>query len=195
MALPYYDNIPQPTDKISQSQPKILDNFGSIETLIAEDHTSFSTASPGWHNKTTFPVQGSAPSFAAGNIGLYNLQSATTSDNQLYFTDNSGNKRPLTVKKQSGLVNAGWTLLPANIFLGWGASASSVGSTFTWTVNFGFPALSNVYSVVLTGANGTANTLVTLNNYNNTGMTVTYSATPASFTFMVIGVVNNPSVL
>ncbi len=48
--MSYQNNIPQPTDALSQSQSDILNNFAAIQTLIDVDHVDFANINQGKHN-------------------------------------------------------------------------------------------------------------------------------------------------
>lgn len=52
----YYEDIPQSTDIISESQPQILQNFTSIDSILNVDHYTFesSTNTDGQHKQVTF---------------------------------------------------------------------------------------------------------------------------------------------
>jgi hypothetical protein len=68
--MAYQQNIPQPTDIKSKSQADILGNFQAL--------VSFG------NGYADLPVQIVAPSFAAGNDGVYTLNNAVTTKNELY---------------------------------------------------------------------------------------------------------------
>lgn len=128
-AITYSSSIPQATDQISQSQPLILQNFTAINQLIEVDHATFASSNAGFHNQVTLPVQGSAPSFAAGNIGLYSLLNATTTKNELYINLSSGTNIPMTA---CSTFQTGYTYLPSGILMQWGKATGtgSVPQTF-----------------------------------------------------------------
>lgn len=53
----FYENIPQATDVISQSQPQLLQNFGSIDNILNVDHYTFESpgSNDGFHRQMTIP--------------------------------------------------------------------------------------------------------------------------------------------
>ena len=68
--MAYQANIPNATDRISASQADIQGNF---QELLS------------WGNGYgNFTAQGAAPTFAAGNDGIYTLPYATTGVNELF---------------------------------------------------------------------------------------------------------------
>lgn len=127
--MAYKNNIPQPTDALSQSQADMLNNFAAIQTLIDIDHVDFANSNQGQHNKVTFPVQGSAPSFAAGSVGLYNLAYAATSTNELFINRAAGSNYPMTAFL--GTATTGWTYIPSGMIMVWGRATITAGGAFT----------------------------------------------------------------
>jgi hypothetical protein len=61
----YFTNIPQPTDRPSDSQSQLLQNFQTLDTVFTVDHLAFSAGlTPGYHKQVTFDdnhVPGAAP--------------------------------------------------------------------------------------------------------------------------------------
>lgn len=76
--MSYNPNIPQPNDELSDSQPDILNNFGSSNTSFGIDHYPFSdlTVNNGKHNKVTTPliVGGIHPTTIAAEPKFYAMQ-------------------------------------------------------------------------------------------------------------------------
>src|SRR5574338_57542 len=75
-------NIPQPTDKLSISQPQLLQNFSKLDTSFGTDHYPFSdlTSNNGKHNQITTPAYvanpptGLPPVTAANEPKMYAFQ-------------------------------------------------------------------------------------------------------------------------
>ena len=141
--MPYNQNIPLATDKLSSSQVDINNNFTALQTLIDVDHVDFSnTTNQGMHAKVTFPI-GTAPAVStAGYIGLYG---ATSAGKPQIWVNNvaPGLQIPMT---ESNLATPGYTYLPSGIILQWGGPT---------TINNGTPvtfnkAFSTCFSVQLT---------------------------------------------
>ena len=82
--MAYQNNIPQPTQRLKDSQGDLLANFQALQTFLEVNHVTFGSGDEGKHKWVSFPTQGSAPSFAGGEEGLYNLVYATTAQNELY---------------------------------------------------------------------------------------------------------------
>jgi hypothetical protein len=214
--MPTYSIIPNATDIISQSQSQIQTNFQSIQTLIDVDHVDFSNGvNYGKHNKVTFPVQGTAPTFASGEVGLYNLlpvSSPVTGVDELYINkQNSGAavQIPMTASILStngspAAFSNGWTYLPSGILLKWGQSTDSsqlVGNStaargnVTFPVNANIPVFNQVFQVMVVQTWSTNRTSVGSNGFSvysvsTTGFIVTWSGSNSSGTgisYLAIG--------
>src|SRR5580692_1690821 len=86
----YYNNIPQSTDQIAQSQPQILNNFGSIMSIIDVNHGDFATAVAGQHTYVQMTQQASVPSVGPNpDVGLYNFPDSN-SINQMWVRKSDG---------------------------------------------------------------------------------------------------------
>lgn len=189
--MAYQANIPQATDALSQSQLDIQNNFGAIQTLIDVNHVDFASADQGKHKWVTFPVQGSAPSFNIGELGLYNLAYAPTSRNELFVTNAVGSSYPITASYIN--TNVGWTYLPSGMLMVWGFGTITVGGSivvaYSSIPNFpGFAVSASIPQITRVGS-GTSSNFVTVFNYSNTQFTVYSSAggNSVSFTWMSIG--------
>lgn len=111
------NDVPQAGQTLGITQPLIRNNFSTIDTVFSVDHVSYNSTGAGKHNKVTFPVQGAAPVFLAGEYGLYNLNYADSGSNELFVTDSAGVSFPMT----AALFNQdGWTYLPSGIIMQWG---------------------------------------------------------------------------
>jgi hypothetical protein len=214
--MPTYSIIPNATDIISQSQSQIQTNFQSIQTLIDVDHVDFSNGvNYGKHNKVTFPVQGTAPTFASGEVGLYNLlpvSSPVTGVDELYINkQNSGAavQIPMTASILStngspAAFSNGWTYLPSGILLKWGQSTDSsqlVGNSTAargnviFPVNANIPVFNQVFQVMVVQTWSTNRTSVGSNGFSvysvsTTGFIVTWSGSNSSGTgisYLAIG--------
>ncbi len=153
MPIPYNATSPQPGDLLSTSQPQLLTNFGSINTLITQDHVTFAGAIPGQHNKVSLVGLGNYPGALPvfnplGMIGLFAATDPNTTKGELYINKTIGGGAPVIVQiaaTESVLTNnatgspalipgtkgaTGWTMLPSGIKLVWG-TADTVGGTKT----------------------------------------------------------------
>lgn len=145
--MAYSNAIPQPTDKISVSQPALLANFQEIQTLVGVDHATFNTANAGKHNKLTMPVQGAAPVIPLGTIGMFNLASALTGLNELTVTDSAGFTFPITANSVDPLT--GWTYLASGLILKWGVIIGNGVTTKVFPVAATQPAFTDVLAVLV----------------------------------------------
>lgn len=127
---PYYNNIPQATDRISQSQGQILANFAELQTAFSANHVSLGTALPpdGQHNVVSYALQ--APGFAipaVANIYTYKLNSTLTAQDELYMARYVAPASPynfdvpITARQYTIAPDVqGWTYLPSGMLMKWG---------------------------------------------------------------------------
>jgi len=55
--MPYFNNIPQATDRLSKSQYQLLANFASIQHYFTVNHIDFDASNKGKHSVLTMPLQ------------------------------------------------------------------------------------------------------------------------------------------
>jgi hypothetical protein len=202
--MAYNANVPQSTDLLSQSQSDILNNFIAIQTLIDVNHVDFASGDAGKHKFITFPVQNPAPTFAAGEEGLYSFLNATTVQNELYVHKQTGATTaeiPFTASilstNSAPIVNSGgWTYLPSGLLLLFGHSTANGNTAFTFAaLNPSAPVFTNVLSIILCTAYNNAsdgNGFVRLSGYTAAGFNAYGSArttvSPASVSFQYLAI-------
>ena len=181
----YFSNIPVSTDQLSTSQPQILTNFNSIESLIDIDHIDFNSANAGQHNQISLPLNSNSPNpptFSSGTIGLYNLVGAT-SVNELYlnkYTSSGQSQIPMTasILSTNSAPTAGqewWTYLPSGLILKGGGNISQT-SPYLFPVAATIPVFTQILTVVITATAPLGQTgYVTLAVANTTGFSFTLS--------------------
>lgn len=150
--MAYNQNIPQPTDLLSVSQGDLLNNFMALQTLIDINHVDFASGDQGKHKFVTFPVQGAAPVFLGGEVGLYNLLPGVpfplTGQNELFINKSNGTNIPITASAQA---SPGWTYLPSGLVVKWGTATANPGSTLiTFPANVNTPAFTNIFTMLIT---------------------------------------------
>lgn len=161
--MAYNNAIPQPTDKLRNSQPDLLGNFQAIKTLVDVNHVTFDVADQGKHKFVTFPVQSPAPTFLTGEEGLYNKLFNTgvnpTNINELYVhvQPSASGTRPQEIPFTASILSRiapnttetgnegvrGWTYLPSGLLIKWqhvtsnaGGGLETVSSSFALSPNF-----------------------------------------------------------
>jgi hypothetical protein len=213
--MPTYSIIPNAIDQISRSQSQIQTNFASIKTLIDVNHVDFSDGvNYGKHNFVTFPVQATAPTFASGEVGLYNKLPASpyplTGVDELFVnkivSGGSAVQIPLTASILStnnapGFTSSGWSYIPSGILMKWGTFTATQNTLGTVTYAFGstIPVFTQVFTIQITqtfGAGpstGELNDAVSAGNYTTTTFQIFPRAigTPNnhvhSYSFLAIG--------
>jgi|GEM_PF-5858590 len=118
----YTPNIPASSDRPSQSQGQILNNFQTLESTYGIDHYPFTdaTVNQGKHKKVTFPAQASDPTTLAGelalfaknvggDLGLYVREASNGQISQLFSSISSTISNPNFVVLLDGLKIVGTT--------------------------------------------------------------------------------------
>jgi len=148
--MAYQQNIPQPTDKIKDSQNDILNNFQGIKTAWDINHVTFDLGDQGKHKHVTLPEQGAAPATAANEIAMYSKQSTLTGASELFIRrESSGNELEAT---GASLGAIGWSYLPSGLLIKWGVSSCTGDDTFVLPAGAGIPDFTAIYSIQLTVA-------------------------------------------
>lgn len=145
------NDVPLSTQTLAVTQPLIRGNFQTINTAFDVNHVDFSLADAGKHKFVTFPLQGSLPSFSAGEYGLYNLASSTGNNLHAHITTNAGTKEvPFTQSSLQlatpGAGASGWTQLPSGMI--W-ITGSQNGSGYT-VITLTNPVITQILMVTLT---------------------------------------------
>lgn len=94
--MSYNPIIPQPTDRISQSQSQILENFTQLNNQFGLEHTAFDSGSDqGKHKAVRLLNQGGDPVTGGAEGGLYTKMPVATSE--LYYRyQSNGNVQQAT---------------------------------------------------------------------------------------------------
>lgn len=203
MALVYFNNIPQPNDQLSNSQPDLLTNFASIQSLVDVNHYDFSSSNYGKHMWVSLPSQSNVPptgsAFAATEVGLYNSLNPVTNQQELYINKTLAGPITVNIPATASILSTnatpasgtqGWTYLPSGILMKWGTIPLSTGTpvTITFPVAATIPAFIQVMYANVTYLNTTAS-LYTIQLYNYSGLNIQYiSNAPSGFvTYFAIG--------
>lgn len=187
--MAYTSNVPTANQLISQSQPIINANFVALNSF--------------GNGYAELSIQSSAPSFTAGNDGLYTLNNATTTKNEMYIhiQHQAGTTDiPFTASAMSNTVTAscvnGWSYLPSGLLIKWGTfAAPSNPTSVTPTVTSGGPNFTKVFTVYVTPDDTSTNTNFTCGQKtaanDTSGNFDAYCANPSGTTsikYLVIGV-------
>jgi hypothetical protein len=127
--MPYYRNVPQVGQRINASRPQIQSNFQEIETLIGQNHVTFSgdAAHQGKHNLTEFVLRADNPDPSANNINLYCKNYAPSGRSELYIKRNGVASFPITARQNPYVPSStavaatySWVMLSDTIILVYG---------------------------------------------------------------------------
>lgn len=193
--MAYISTIPQPTDRLKDSQNDILNNFIAIKAAFDINHVTFDAATQGKHNFVSFPVQAANPAAVVTEMQLYTKTSALTTVPELFLERGDG-----TVYEFSSATRAvtGWTRLPSGILLKWGSDTKTGSQTVTLPVAGTIPVFTTIFSVQLTVKNAavtdTDEAVRVISFAAATGFNVyassrsTTGAKAVTFEYLVIGV-------
>lgn len=152
--MAYNNLIPQPTDRLRQSQPEILENYAVIPRAWDVNHVSFDAIDEGKHKWVTFPLQGADPVIGIPEIALYSKTSGLTGDSELFMRKTIG-VGDIFYEWTSMLRDpTGWTILPSGLLIKWGVVALGLPAGLHATV---YPVAANIpvfatsYLVLISG--------------------------------------------
>jgi hypothetical protein len=193
------NDVPKSGQSLGQTRVPINQNFQVIDAAFQVDHQGYNLTGQGKHNKVTFPVQASAPVFAAGEMGLFNLLNPNTNVNELYVNQQDGTQTPLTAGVNG---STGWFFLPNGLLVKYGQSSTS-GSPqpypFTFPVNAGTPVFASCFWAMITPIGGFGGGVdpdieVTLQKFTETTLTIwrgfrttTVGKTSVGFQYIAFG--------
>lgn len=139
-------NVPAPTDKLSQSQKDILNNFTAINTYFGTDHVNFTSSSNiGQHNQITFlgtfpgAPPGDIPAPTDGVLIKAEWIAAAGKDHfVLWYREKDSMHSPaayqLTGTYSPQNAATGFTYLPGGLCMMWGVETPL--SDYTTTITF-----------------------------------------------------------
>lgn len=150
--MPYLPNIPQPNDRIRDSQADLLGNFQALNTFLNVNHGDFGSAQEGKHKWVTFPNQMADPTTLAAEVAIFSKPGISTGNPSALFLRKENNAAVKTGGFTEFFTNGfleGWTRLPSGILLKWGFVAPSLPNpaTVTFPVNATTPVFTALYSV------------------------------------------------
>jgi len=186
----YNPSIPTASDKLSQSQDDILNNFIGINTLVNVNHVTFDKPNEGKHHFVEFPVQGFAPVTVASEVGLYCQTSALSGNPELVFSHQSASSAYEFTA--SVMAETGYAILPSGIIFKWGSGSVNANTTAVaaFAIGVGIPVFTTVYNVSVTREGSTGETgVLYYQSYTTADVTVFNTADAAKkFFYTIIGV-------
>jgi len=143
----YNNNIPKPTDFLSDSQQQLLNNFAQLDVTMAVNHYNFSdnTIKNGKHKFVELVAQ-SLPTTLSGEGSLY---SNTAGQTQLFYTSDAGAQAYQMTRAIDASISlfatntnypqvppvadqfGGWTFLPGGLLLQYGIGICAAKNTAT----------------------------------------------------------------
>jgi len=205
--MAYNANIPQPNDRLKDSQPEILANFQAINTLIGINHATFGASDAGKHTYIEFVPQLAAPPivFPAGENAVYSFLNTLTSQNEIYVNKTQQatvvqvpfTASTLSITNLPSPQSNGWSYLPSGLLIKWGNGQGTGDDVQSFPVDATTPVFTRVMQVILCTSGGVAgdqDTFVRLKGMNSTQIqfwagkrTVLNSPTLCFFSYLAIG--------
>lgn len=155
----YIPSIPAADHNPSTDQPDMLINATSIASIVAVDLYGFGVNNGGYHQKSTYIVQGSDP-IPSNTDGAQGIVYARTSNSiaEIYLT-RYGSATPVQMTRGPiSAVTSGYSFLPGGILIQWGQiDFSSATKSVTFPVAFTSTPFSLTFGVDTTtpSSNGT----------------------------------------
>jgi len=135
--MPWNQNIPQPGDKLSQSQADLRGNFQALDTYVQVDHVAIAAADQGKHKKVSYvsqayvaPILG--PVTAANEAIIFARDSIAVPGTTALFYKGPG-LADIAGAAEFSYANAaspGYTILPSGIWLQWGTGNGNAQQNF-----------------------------------------------------------------
>lgn len=125
-ALIFNPDIPLATDRPSQSQGEILQNFTSINDIWDVNHYTFAEDDAGKHRFVQMPQQAAKPVISATEMALYTKDVGGTP--QMFIERGDGTEVDFTAYGESLAqtnTSRGWTYLPSGILMKWGVTGET----------------------------------------------------------------------
>lgn len=151
--MAYQNNIPQPNDRLKNSQDDILQNFIEIQNLIDVNHFPFGDVNEGKHRFISLPQSAADPATAVSEFAFFSKLSALTGQTELFSRrPTNGNVNSITERLDG---TSGWTRLPSGILLKWsefvipaqGAGVFNNSEFVNWPVNANTPVFSSIFQI------------------------------------------------
>ncbi len=147
--MAYNQNIPAASDRLSVSQADLQGNFQALKTLIDVNHGTFGASDEGKHKFLQLPEQGSAPTVAANEAGLYSAVGADSAVTELVFRrESNGTAIPFTEGSLGATQSTGWCREPSGLIKKWGYVTGA--ASFAIDLTATGPTLSALYNVQFT---------------------------------------------
>ena len=140
--MTFNQNIPQATDRISDSQGQLLGNNMQVDTAFGVDHTKFSVNSNvGMHKQVSLQVPlGGNPGQAGSIATVYTKAAPSSGTSDLYFQQGTMNNG-VQQMTGGGISAAAWAAFngnpnPVTILSSYNISSITGGGSGVYTVNF-----------------------------------------------------------
>ena len=184
----YFNNIPQPDDDPTDSQPQFLSNFQAILNAQDRNHVDFSdTGNSGRHEVVEMQQQAGNPTPVSSFASLFVRDDSGTQN--LYLLDDASTEYQLT--NAFTAATAGAATLPGGLEFKWGFDTAPDASSFP--IVFPTPYTTATFNVQITVSkiNSIGRTVMVSNGtLSTTGFTTVNNndGNPINFFWLAIGV-------
>ena len=164
--MSYDPGIPNPQDKISQSQPKLRVNFNQLNAVFSVDHVEYNNASinkRGFHRKVTYEAPITDPNISITDVAT--LYTKKPSAVELFFQNGplAANVFQLTNSALPVTSGSGTTVNGLQIRCGVGPASNTPGTLTTFTPAFPTACVAVVACAFNSGAQVNVNALTAAN--------------------------------
>jgi|GEM_PF-3977167 len=136
MVLPYNPTAPEETETLKDSQPKILENFESVKTIIEQNHVAFGNLLQGCHKHLIMPnapiPPDNNPATSPTDLNLFARVTTGANFPQLWlkYPDNTLSQLTGSNSGSTGTSGVGWSKFPSGVIMKWGTATVSTGNQF-----------------------------------------------------------------
>jgi hypothetical protein len=203
--LTYSANLPVSGDTLGGTRDRIRANFQIIENALSINHETFgSSFGQGKHKFLQMPEQGTAPTTAVNEGGVYTKVGTNPAETNLYFrAEDSGGVGGFeyqltkvisasTARFANNTINyvpnnnGGWTFLSGGMIFQYG-SRTSAGSSGSVIFPLVFPSGNAPFSINLTIVAASGNILISVVSSNSVGFDFDKTSGTHTFYWMAIG--------
>lgn len=184
----FFNNIPQPDDDPTDTQPQLLSNFQAILNAQDRNHVNFSDlANSGRHEVIEMKQQGGNPTPIGGFADLFVRDDAGTQN--LYMLDDASTEYQFT--NAFNAATNGTATLPGGLQFKWGFDTAPNASPFVVVYPVAFPISTFNVQLTVSKVDSIGRVVMVLNGTpTTTGFTVVNNndGNPINFFWLAIGI-------
>lgn len=145
--MAFNQDVPQPNDRIKDSQAAILANFRALKQLIDINHETFGSPNEGKHKRVDMP-RVAAPGSADDQVALYAKAGPISGSTEVFMQrDNVATELNWT---EASAAQNGYSSLPSGLLMKWGSSTTDGDGNINVDMNATGRAFTTAYIVTIT---------------------------------------------